>query len=56
MKEPRRKKLPFSKDDYFKQLDAMLGIPGQAPIGGSLLSRVRQAFKRPPQLPKLPKV
>ena len=50
--QPVKKKMPFTREDYYKQLDNILGIPGQAPVpGGSLLGRIRQAVsKRKPQI------
>ena len=55
--QPIKKKMPFNREDYYKRLDGIFGIPGQAPTpGSSLLGRIRQAVgKRKPQIPGLPK-
>ena len=49
--QPIKKKMPYTRDDYYAQLDKIMGIPGQAPVsGGSILGRIRQAVsKRKPQ-------
>jgi len=57
MKQPVKKKMPWTRDDYYAQLDVMLGTPGQTAMpGGSMLGRIRQAVaNRKPQLPRFPK-
>ena len=48
--QPVKKKMPFTREDCYKQLDDVLGMPGQTPVpGGSMLDRIRQAIiKRKP--------
>ena len=49
--QPIKKKMPYTRDDYYAQLKTMLGMPGQNPTqDGSILGRIRQAVsKRKPQ-------
>ncbi|KKU25774.1 MAG: hypothetical protein UX38_C0016G0003 [Microgenomates group bacterium GW2011_GWC1_46_16] len=53
--QPIKKKMPFTRDDYYAQLDVMLGMTGQtAGPGDSFLGRIRQAVaNRRPRLPGL---
>jgi len=45
--QPVKKKMPFTREDYYKQLDDVLGMPGQTPVpGGSMLDRIRQAISK----------
>ena len=49
-----KKEMPFNKEDYFKMLDNMLGMPTK-PV--SIIERLRQAAQRRRGItPKLPKI
>ena len=43
-----KKQMPFTKDDYFRQLDEMLTMPNQPlqPSGTSLVDKLRLAARR----------
>jgi len=49
--QPVKRKMPYTRDDYYAQLDKIMGMPGQSPTpGGSILGRIRQAVakRKPP--------
>ena len=50
------KEMPFTKDDYFKQLDNMLTMPGQAPLQTGIQKIADLGKRLRLSLPKLPKV
>ena len=56
MPEKKPKEMPFTKDDYFKQLDNMLTMPGQAPLQTGIQKIADLGKRLRLSLPKLPKV
>ena len=49
--QPIKKKMPYTRDDYYAQLDKIMGMPGQEIAESNLLlGRIRQVMaKRNPK-------